>query len=385
MVGIDPWALQMEPAVMLMTSAVLLYATTYRLDRSTYVRLWCLAMTSAAGAVVAYAAATAVSGWFTLAGHALSTLGAGFIWCASRSLEPARAPSRRSAAVQVGVALTAAVAAWADAPADNAWAGAWFTYAAIAVFTAVASARLWTVERSAKGQFVRATSVAAAAISLLYAGRALALLVGGTESSWFVSVLGTGTSTLVLSIALLVAAASVAAFTGELRTADLARRATRDPLTELLNRAEFSRRAGAVLDEMRATGTHGVLALADLDHFKRINDTFGHDVGDRVLVAFSAAVHDTLRPTDLAGRYGGEEFVFLFPATSPAQAHELFRAVERRLPGADGAGELPAFSMSVGVAVVHPDVDLPVLAKTADRALYEAKRGGRDRLVVRSP
>lgn len=117
--------------------------------------------------------------------------------------------------------------------------------------------------------------------------------------------------------------------------------------------------------------------MIDLDHFKRVNDNYGHGVGDRVLVDFCAAVRAALRTGDCMGRYGGEEFVVLLPDTTQEEA----AAVMRRLLDAIRPGPgLPPYTFSIGYATLAPDmVELDDLLTAADRALYRAKKNGRAR------
>jgi diguanylate cyclase (GGDEF)-like protein/PAS domain S-box-containing protein len=150
-----------------------------------------------------------------------------------------------------------------------------------------------------------------------------------------------------------------------------------DPLTNLANRRAFELLVG----RDRPAG-ESFIALFDLDHFKRINDTFGHQAGDDVLKCFARAARGALRDTDLAARFGGEEFVIHLNDTSLAQARlicervraALVQEVDRRLPG---VGPVTA---SVGISRL--DGALSGVLRRADTALYEAKAAGRDCLAI---
>jgi diguanylate cyclase (GGDEF)-like protein len=166
------------------------------------------------------------------------------------------------------------------------------------------------------------------------------------------------------------------------READLLReQADRDWLTGLHNRRFLARELERLAGE-RGSGC-GV-AVLDLDHFKTINDKFGHDVGDRVLVRVAALLLDELRQDDIVVRTGGEEFVVLMPGTEPNAA----RACCERLGEAireepwDRIAHGLTLSASVGVAASGEAADLEALAQLADRRMYAAKRTGRDRVVV---
>ncbi|GGR60294.1 hypothetical protein GCM10008959_22700 [Deinococcus seoulensis] len=155
--------------------------------------------------------------------------------------------------------------------------------------------------------------------------------------------------------------------------------ATTDPLTGILNR-----RAGqAALDDAAArhAATPHLLcvALLDIDHFKRINDSLGHQTGDRVLVAVAAVLHGGLPPGGAVIRWGGEEFLLLLPGQTLAQARVrvldlLGRVRQLRLPG------IQPVTLSGGVAVLSQAGSASVLLDQADRFLYDAKAAGRDRL-----
>lgn len=128
------------------------------------------------------------------------------------------------------------------------------------------------------------------------------------------------------------------------------------------------------------------VALIDIDHFKKFNDTHGHEVGDLVLTTVAATLVKNLRPTDLVARFGGEEFVILFPQTVPADAllaGERVREIvsEMVVKKADGA-ELPRVTISMGIAPLRHGEKPAETLKAADVAMYEAKHEGRNRVRV---
>jgi diguanylate cyclase (GGDEF)-like protein len=158
-----------------------------------------------------------------------------------------------------------------------------------------------------------------------------------------------------------------------------------DALTGLLNRRGFLEAGEAlVADAGRRHGTVALLAL-DLDHFKLLNDRYGHPAGDTALASFGGLIRDRCRPGDLAGRLGGEEFAVLLPDTGT----EAAMMIAERLRGA--AAGMPAarpLTVSQGVAVLHvasagsPEDWLADLLRRADQAMYHAKADGRDRISV---
>ena len=153
-----------------------------------------------------------------------------------------------------------------------------------------------------------------------------------------------------------------------------------DALTGVLNRGAFFARARSMFDESRRLDRPLSVALLDLDNFKQINDGYGHAVGDHVLTDFCQAVRRTLRPTDIMGRYGGEEFVLLLPDLAREGSAALAQRVRAAL---SPSAELPAYTASIGVATLGPDTaDIDELLNDADKALYRAKSKGRDRVEV---
>lgn len=171
-------------------------------------------------------------------------------------------------------------------------------------------------------------------------------------------------------------------------TCQITESARRDPLTGTLNRrALFEELPREIARARRGHRPLSVL-IADLDHFKRVNDTYGHQAGDEALVAFAAALQNGLRAADRLARYGGEEFVVVLPETGPEEA----RVVAERLRKAVAAVRLAhgdatiAFTASFGVVGGCPTADDPeALIGQADRALYQAKDGGRNRVALAVP
>jgi diguanylate cyclase (GGDEF)-like protein len=169
------------------------------------------------------------------------------------------------------------------------------------------------------------------------------------------------------------------------RARRLHRLAMTDELTRLPNRRAFFAHAEEALEHARRGGEPLALLALDIDHFKRINDTLGHEAGDRVLQRVAGAARSALRDGDVVGRTGGEEFLALLPATPPAAAAEVaerLRAAVQRLDLADLAPDL-AVSVSVGVAGREDGASsVGAIVQRADEALYRAKAGGRNRVEL---
>jgi len=151
-----------------------------------------------------------------------------------------------------------------------------------------------------------------------------------------------------------------------------------DPLTGLANRRQLRDFLLHAIGRAERCDEPMTVAMLDLDHFKRFNDTFGHVAGDRVLVAFADQLRARLRAQDVAARFGGEEFCLLLPRTTTAEAQVVIE--DLRLALSRQAGERVTFS--AGVAQARPLDTGEDLIERADGALYQAKAEGRDRLVL---
>lgn len=170
-----------------------------------------------------------------------------------------------------------------------------------------------------------------------------------------------------------------------LALAEVSRLATTDGLTGLANRRELEESSARAIQEAMRYGQPLSIVITDVDHFKKVNDTFGHQVGDEVLKSVAFALKAEGRGTDVVGRYGGEEFVLVLSGTRVDGAKELAERVRRRLeanPIETSAGPV-AVTLSLGVATLREHGDtLHALVEAADQALYEAKRAGRNRVVL---
>jgi len=167
--------------------------------------------------------------------------------------------------------------------------------------------------------------------------------------------------------------------------------ATTDDKTGVYNTAGWHHTAEREFHRSRERESPFALLMIDLDHFKRINDTYGHLVGDAVLRAVAQAIKSEVRDRDAVGRFGGEEFVVLLPDVHAAEAHlvaeRIRQAVMRIQVPVDADAELvTGLSTSIGVAI-YPDAGTGVqeLLDAADTALYRAKNAGRNQVVHATP
>jgi diguanylate cyclase (GGDEF)-like protein len=154
--------------------------------------------------------------------------------------------------------------------------------------------------------------------------------------------------------------------------------ASTDGLTGLVNRRSLENRTR----QLRADGAEFAFVMADLDHFKVLNDTHGHEAGDRALRIFSETLHRELRTEDLACRYGGEEFAIVLPNVGTHDAVDVAERVREALAATVGRGDTPTFTASYGIAHSSEAADLDDLVQRADRALFAAKAAGRDRICL---
>jgi diguanylate cyclase len=158
-----------------------------------------------------------------------------------------------------------------------------------------------------------------------------------------------------------------------------------DPLTGLWNRQGMMRDLRREWTRILRNGRPACIAMADLDYFKQINDVHGHVAGDRVLCATAAFFRRRLRPYDMTYRYGGEEFLFCLPDTPLSTARRVLdrvRSVMGRTPIEVGEGVTVTVTCSIGLAEMAPGRSVQDTIEAADRALYEAKESGRNRICT---
>ncbi|MGZ8753195.1 MAG: GGDEF domain-containing protein, partial [Acidimicrobiia bacterium] len=146
----------------------------------------------------------------------------------------------------------------------------------------------------------------------------------------------------------------------------------------LLNRRSLENR----VRDLVANGTSYVVAYGDLDQFKDLNDTHGHEAGDRSLRLFARVLRDSIRPVDIPARFGGEEFLIVLPDCSLEDATAVMERVREQLALALASGAVPGFTVSFGVAPGDPRTRFDEVVAHADSALYAAKQSGRNRVVA---
>jgi diguanylate cyclase len=165
---------------------------------------------------------------------------------------------------------------------------------------------------------------------------------------------------------------------------ELTRLASVDSLTAVLNRRAFTTLVAAYLTELRTRELKGALLVVDADHFKTINDRFGHDNGDEALRVIARAIKQMVRGTDLIGRIGGEEFAVFLPGSSIEHAAAVADRIRKGIAESHFTpeGQQARLSVSVGGAVFDKRLPFAELFRIADQQLYAAKKAGRNRVFV---
>jgi diguanylate cyclase (GGDEF)-like protein len=153
-----------------------------------------------------------------------------------------------------------------------------------------------------------------------------------------------------------------------------------DQLTGLLNRRSLEDEVHRIAE----SGQAYTVAYGDLDHFKQVNDVYGHDAGDRALRVFARVLRDSVRPNDIPARYGGEEFVVVLPECSIADATQVLERVRENLARAQATAASPPITVSFGLAGSETGARFDDVLKLADGALADAKEQGRDRIIASS-
>ena len=151
-----------------------------------------------------------------------------------------------------------------------------------------------------------------------------------------------------------------------------------DPLTGLMNRRSLEEKVRGLNEE----GHTYVAAYGDLDHFKQLNDVYGHEAGDQALRLFARVLRDTVRPDDLTARYGGEEFVVVLPDCSVSDAYAVINRLREQLAAVQSSRNVPPFTVSFGITAARPENTFTQTLEIADAALLKAKATGRDRVVI---
>lgn len=371
---LDTTSLRVAFGVIALTLFILFYSVTFRRTRAAYSRWWCIALALfLVGASLYLFDGSAHQVWANPLGNSMLVTGAGSVWAAARSL--------RTTPPKIWQLLSApgvtAVASALDNPAFNDWSGGPVYLAMMCLMFTLASFELIRLEPGFSDVQLP-LAAASGLLAVFYFGRYIVFIAVGPRDPLFLTFFGSEVTTLATMVLLIAVSFSMAALSSEQVTKDLSARANRDGLTGLLNRQGF---LDLATDELRRRNGEGTvtLILADLDHFKAINDTYGHSAGDSILQSFATACRSTVRSTDLVSRYGGEEFVILLPDAGADRAQEIAAEISRRLRSAPSPDGITYPTVSYGIASVRNGApDLKKMIASADAAMYQAKANGRD-------
>ena len=380
-------SLRVAFGVVALTLLVLFYFVSYRSSRSSYCGWWCAALgLFLAGSALYLLDGTSQQVWANPLGSTLLVGGACSVWAGTRALG-VKPFNLVPFVLAPGVTLVAAVV---DRPASNSWAGGETFLLLMALMVGLASRELWLLRPTPDellrrertfSPAVRVMASMSSAFAVYYLLRAVAFAVSGPDGRLFDRYFGSEVTTLITTVLLAAVSFSMTSLSYERETEELRTRATRDGLTGLLNRTEFMRQAAAEWRGRRRSGADGSLILADLDHFKDVNDTYGHPAGDYALQMFAATCRGIVWSTDLVGRYGGEEFIIFLPDVPTARAEAIAEEISQRLRSLRTPNDMPFPTVSYGIAPTSEAGDRSTAIDQADRALYEAKASGRDRVI----
>jgi diguanylate cyclase (GGDEF)-like protein len=204
------------------------------------------------------------------------------------------------------------------------------------------------------------------------------------ENSSYTAVSQTRKLEIFLVTIIILMAITVVWFVADLQK-ELVQLASTDYLTGVPNRRYFMELTERELNRTKRYGSKLALVVVDLDLFKRINDTHGHQVGDIVLKKFCTICGNDLRDTDIFGRIGGEEFAIVLPNTPLAEAQEVIERIRQDIETTDvhfGKDSTLHFTASFGITELTDEIDFEEIFKLADAALYKAKENGRNRVCV---
>lgn len=385
---LDTPSLRVAFGVVALTMLALFYFVTYRSTRSAYAAWWCAALgLFVSGASLYLFNETRHQVWANPLANVLVVSGAGSVWAGARSLWTDSRPWRPALLVPAVVGAFSVI----DDPDTNIWAGGPFYLGAMVAFLGLATVELWrqdhaytpgpTSDSVTYRLALRAMTVGCGLLAAYYACRWVVFLAVGWTDSLFSVYFGGQATTLISTVLLATVSFSMSTLSSEQQTAALRESAARDGLTGLLNRSEFLRLAGEQVETMARQRESAQLILADLDHFKAINDEQGHLAGDHAIATFADACRDAVRATDLVGRYGGEEFILLLIGATPDRATQLTDAIDASMAAAADRERVRLPTVSYGIATLDHAADLERTIGYADEALYRAKAAGRNRSV----
>ena len=363
---------------LLAATSAMLWISRSDADRGNGMRMWRYAITSQAVAYLVLATpAGGLSAVVTgLVANLTGAIGVALFFIAIRQFAGRGYDRRQLVAMVAAVTIAGAVTG-----EHVAWAAIFngFAYAGYEWLNAIT---LWRDPRPETARVQRVVAAFYACMGLVLPLRAIALLLIGEsrlnldpDNAWQVPIYVFGFVYLVVtSLGFLLMCKTRA-------EAETRLQARTDDLTDLPNRRALDEEIAHALAGARSSGRPFAIVMVDVDRFKFINDTHGHAVGDATLAAFSARLAGALREPDRAYRYGGEEFCLLLAETDAAGARTLAERAREQI-ALPFEGTMRALTASFGVTTWQPDDTFDTLFRRADRALYSAKHGGRNRVEI---
>ncbi|MEZ2388025.1 diguanylate cyclase [bacterium RCC_150] len=378
---LDVSSLKLTLGVVALTLSVLFYGS-YRRTGSAYSGWWCLTLALLMAGNIAYLlTGTSQQVWADPLGNALLVAGAFSVWAGSRSLRLKPTPAWLLLSGPVVTAIASAL----ENPASNAWSGGLVYLLLMAAGMALAAREL-ALLKPADSRVHQPLALAAGILAVYYLARASVYVMEGPNGPEFTSYFSSAFTSMLTIVMLVTVSFSMTALINEELISSLKDRASRDGLTGLLNRATFMEQAGREVKRLHASGSVSTVVIADLDNFKAVNDAYGHAAGDAAIQAFADACRASVRHTDLAGRYGGEEFILLLPGADQENAWIIAETINRRLGSAQPPEGVRFPTVSYGIATsATATAELAAMIAAADHALYKAKSLGRNRIVTAGP
>ena len=364
--------------------AVLLFGASLQMRPANAIRWWVIGYALNAVSVAVLASGFALQNPLTIAiGSGAVPFGFAAIWAGTRAFRGRPAPWWFLVAIPL-VRVAAGLLPFPEGPAAS---GTIVTFALAAAFLAAACTELWlgrAEHLGARWPLIGVMALHAA----IYAGGVVDVVLDNLPlntvppiASWF------GLIYFEQMVFLLGSAVFVVMMSRERQEATFIAAARVDSLTGAANRGAFFIQADRVWQRAREAGSPLALIAFDLDHFKAVNDSRGHLAGDEVLRAFASSAGAVLRPGDLFGRVGDEEFAALLPGVGTEAAYVIADRVRHAFEAAPKlvAGIPVQATVSAGVAEGGPDLTLEAIMVAADEALYRAKASGRNRVERAEP
>ena len=357
-------------------TAAMLWFARGEADRQNGMRLWTAALGSQALAYLVLGTRGLPPALGGVVGNAAGAVSVALFFAAIRRFAGLPLHHRPLIAMIVIVAAVGGVAGarYAEATAFNGFAYATFEW--------LNARALWRTTRAGLARVQRVVALFYAGMGIVLPARALALVAAGADIPYLDLPLTWQEPVYVFGfVYLIVTNLGFVLMCKGRAEIDVRQQARTDDLTGLANRRALDEAIAAAIASARRSGRPFAVVMADVDRFKAINDGHGHAAGDAILAAFARRLQDALRASDRAFRYGGEEFSILLPDTDAAGASTLAEHARRNV-ALPAAGGLPALTASFGIAVWEPGDQADELFGRADRALYRAKSGGRDRVEM---